>query len=34
MAENRHRLFLKDGVAVGDMVRVHFGVKGREGRLG
>jgi hypothetical protein len=30
MDENRHRLFLKDGVAVGDMVRFHFGIKNRE----
>jgi hypothetical protein len=31
--ENCHRLFLKDGVAVGDMVRIHFGIKGRDRRL-
>lgn len=27
IGDNRHRLFLKDGVAVGDMVRLHFGIK-------
>ena len=34
ICENRHRLFLKDGVAVGDMVRAHFGIRGAERRLG
>ncbi len=29
IAENRLRLFLKDGMAVGDLVRTHFGIKNR-----
>ena len=28
ITDNRFRLFLKDGLAVGDMMRVHFGLKG------
>lgn len=29
ITENRLRLFLKDGFAVGDLVRIHFGIGSR-----
>ena len=30
LPDNCHRLLLKDGIAVGDMVRDHFGIRSRE----
>lgn len=33
IGENRHRLFLRDGLAVGDMVRLHFGLKPGTGKV-
>lgn len=34
IAENCRRPFLKDGVAIGDMVRFHFGIRNPERRFG